>query len=192
MQILNQVIKFIPGKNLYLRPVLKSDFEVLIGWMNDREVLQFLTMYLPMTEKMEMEWIEKRSINENNIVLAIVLNDNTLIGTIGIHNIKWKDQTATSGCCIGRKECWGKGFGTEAKMLMLHYVFYELNLRKINSFVFSNNPRSLAYQKKCGGKVEGVMKKQVYHDGKYLNQISMAVFKEDFKRIWEKEKHKFL
>ena len=187
MNIHESKIKFIEGKNLYLRPVLKCDFPAMLIWMNDRDVRIFLTIYFPMTEKMEMDWIERKSISENEVILAIVLNNGTLIGTIGLHNINWKDRTATSGCCIGLKEHWENGYGTEAKMLLLRYAFYDLNLRKINSHVFSNNPRSLAFQEKCGGKIEGRMKEQIYKDGEYVDQVFFGIFKEDFDKVWEKK-----
>ena len=188
MNIYESKIKFIKGKNLYLRPVLKCDFPEMLIWMNDEDVLVFLSMYFVTTEKMEMDWIERKSIANNEVVMAIVLHNGTLIGTIGLHQINWKDRTATSGCYIGHKESRGNKYGTEAKMLLLRYAFYDLNLRKINTHVFSSNTRSLSFQKSCGGKIEGVMEKQVYKKGEYVDQVFFGTFKNDFDNVWEKKK----
>ncbi len=175
-------IKFIEGKNIYLRPVLKSDFPEMLIWMNDKEVLLGLTMFEPMSEKKEMEWIENGTPGGNTITLAIVLKDGTLIGTVGFHAINWKNRTGVSGCCI-RKEYWGKGYGPEAKMLMLRYAFYDLNLRKIISEVYGSNQRSIRMQEKCGGVLEGILKEHIYIDGQYVDQFVFGFFKKDYKNI---------
>jgi len=46
--------------------------------------------------------------------------------------------------------------------------------------------RSLAYNIKCGYKVEGVRKKQWFRNGRYYDEIQIAVFKKDFDRVWKK------
>ena len=71
-------------------------------------------------------------------------------------------------------------------MLLLNYAFNTLNLRKIVSRVVSFNRRSKAYSEKCGYKVEGVLKKDIFKDGEYHDLICMAVFKDDWLPLWEK------
>jgi RimJ/RimL family protein N-acetyltransferase len=87
---------------------------------------------------------------------------------------------------IGEKEYWGKGYGTEAKMLLLHYAFDTLNLRKICSSVISFNERSHKYSLKCGYKEEGRRKAQLFRDGKYWDEIQLAVFRKDWLLLWKK------
>jgi RimJ/RimL family protein N-acetyltransferase len=52
--------------------------------------------------------------------------------------------------------------------------------------VYAFNKRSLRYNLKCGYKVEGVRKKQIFRNGKYHDEILIAVFKEDWLPIWER------
>ena len=111
---------------------------------------------------------------------------------MGLSDIAWKDGTGHTGALIGEKDCWGKGYGTEAKMLLLHWAFTELNLRKITSSVIAFNKRSQRYLKKTGYVVEGVQKKQNFVHNRYCDCLLMAVFKRDFMPLWRTFKKEHL
>ncbi|MCI0330170.1 MAG: GNAT family N-acetyltransferase [candidate division Zixibacteria bacterium] len=178
---------FLKGKKTILRPLRKAtDFELCLRWINDPEVNQYLLVHFPVTEKKEEEWFDKVANNPKEVILGIETLDGKLIGTMALHNINGKDRTAATGALIGEKKYWGKGYGTDAKMTLLDYAFNTLNLRKINSSVYAFNKRSLKYNLKCGYKIEGVRKKQIFRNGKYNDEIIIAVFKEDWLPFWKK------
>lgn len=152
--------------------------------MNDPEVTRFLAAVYPLMEQAEEEWISKLHQNlEHNLVLGVTLKG-VLIGATGLHRINHIDRTAVFGFCLGEKRKWGMGYGTEAMMLMLHYGFRFLNLRKINSSAFSENYGSIACHTRCGFKQEGVLKKQRFRDGTYLDEIQFGIFEKDWLPIW--------
>ena len=95
---------------------------------------------------------------------------------------------ATTGALIGDKDYWGKGFGTDAKMILLDYAFNTLGLRKILSAVIDYNKRSLRYSLHCGYKIEGVRKKQIFRNGRFRDEFMLAVFKKDWLPIWRRYK----
>ena len=141
----NRVV-FRMGKRIYLRPLSKEDIPLLAVWINDPEVNQYLKISHPMRLEDEMKFYESLGERKNDIIFAIVLKDtDDIIGTMGLHKIDHKNGLATTGSFIGRKDLWGKGYGTEAKMLLLEYAFNTLNLRKVCSIVYDFNERS----KKC-------------------------------------------
>lgn len=181
-------IIFLEGKRVYLRPIEKEDISLLLQWLNHPETRRYLSQLFPLTEFAELEWVQNLHKKQNeNVVLGIVrVRDSKLIGVVGLHHIDWKDRRAVTGAVIGDQRFRGKGYGTEAKMLLLHYAFFTLNLRKISSTVLSFNTRSQAYNKKCGYKVEGVLHQHIYKDGVYYDEVRMAVFKEDWIPIWKR------
>jgi RimJ/RimL family protein N-acetyltransferase len=184
----NDDVIFLRGKRLYLRPPTKEDVPYLLRWMNDQEVSQYLAAFLPFMEADELEWLDRIHKNKESDVVFVIVDGRTKkpIGLMGIHRINWKDRTATTGAVIGEKSYWGKGYGSEAKMLVLNYAFNTLNLRKIASRVIAFNKRSKAYSEKCGYKVEGVLKQELFKNGRYHDSIMMAVFKKDWAPLWEK------
>ncbi|MEK7519824.1 MAG: GNAT family protein [Patescibacteria group bacterium] len=182
----NQKPIFLAGKKVDLRPLAKADIPRMTCWVNDPEVREFVILTLPTTEEQEEEWFRKLATRENDALLAIDTKDGTHIGNIGIHNIVWKDRIATTGTIIGEKEYWGKGYGTDAKMLVLDYAFNTLNLHKICSAVFDFNERSLQYSLHCGYKVEGTRRKHVFKKGRYCDLIELGVFKEEWLPVWKR------
>ncbi|MDO8557551.1 MAG: GNAT family protein [Candidatus Jorgensenbacteria bacterium] len=182
----NNSIQFLRGKKVTLRPVVKEDVPRFLVWINDPDVRQYLSMYLPVMEADEQAWFENLSKSKETDIVFLIIADDQPIGCMGIHRINWKDKTAITGAFIGEKKYWGKGYGTEAKMLLLNYAFNSLNLRKVCASVLSFNGRSHAYQLKCGYKEEGRRKQQVYKNGRYWDEIFTAVFKKDWLPLWRK------
>jgi len=179
----NPRVVFLEGKKVILRPLDKEkDLGVVIKWVNDPDLRQFVSFFLPSTKKQEEEWFDKK--REDEIVLAIETKEGEFIGTIGLHKIDNRHRTATTGTLIGEKSFWGKGYGTDAKMILLNYAFNTLNLRKIKSQAYVTNQRSVNYSKKCGYKVEGTLKKDLFINGDYVDVVCLAVFRKSFKRVW--------
>lgn len=179
-------VVFRDGKRIYLRPILESDIPYFLKWMNDEHLTKYLIVYLPQTEASEKRWFERVAKSDTDIIFSVVeKTTDKLIGTMGLHNISWKDGTATTGSIIGESEYQNKKYGTEAKMLLLNYAFNTLNLRKICSTVRDFNIKVIKCQEKCGYKEEGRRVEEHYVDGKYYDTILTAVFKKDWLPIWE-------
>lgn len=179
---------FIRGKRLNLRLITKEDIPTIIHWVNDGEVTQYLGLRTPMSYEKENEWVEKLYKDDKNFVFGIETKEGELIGNMGLHGVDYPSGVGTTGAIIGNKDFWGQGYGTEAKMLLLHYAFDTLNLRKVCSQVFAFNERSINYSKKCGYREEGRMRQHQFRNGEYHDIVLLAVFREDFAPIWEKFK----
>lgn len=177
---------FLSGRKVNLRPLSKVDVPLLVRWVNDPEVRQFVANTFPQTERQEEEWLDGLGKNDKDIVLCIETKDGTSIGVMGIHKINWIWRTCETGALIGEKEYWGEGYGTDAKMYLLDYIFNTLNLHKVCSNVIDYNKRSLQYSLHCGYKVEGRRRKQVFRKGKYRDLIDLGVFRKEWLPIWKK------
>lgn len=186
-------VAFRTGKLVYLRPIEIGDVPDFYRWMNDPEVTQYLMRVFPLTELEEREWVEKQKTNPKNVVLGIVdAKRHTLIGVIGLHKIDYIHGYAETGTSIGEKEYWSKGYGTEAKMLLLEYAFNTLGLRNVLSRVIAFNGRSLRYAEKCGYKQVGILPGWIYRHGTYYDEILLAVTKTRWQKLWKKYKKKHL
>lgn len=180
-------VVFLRGNKVTLRPLRKAtDVEACLRWINDPDINRYLIMFLPVMQQAEEEWFDRLSKDEHNIALAIETLEGTLIGTMGLHQISWRDRIATTGALIGEKEYWGKGYGTDAKMTLLNFAFNSANLRKICSSVIAFNTRSLQYNLNCGYQIEGRRRKQFFRNGRYWDEILLAVFKKDWSPVWRK------
>lgn len=186
----NDVVS-LTGKKVFLRPPdLASDLEFFTKWINDEEVRQYITLYLPISKEQEAELFKSFNKTPENILFTVCLNSGEQIGCMGLHQINWKDRRATSGAFIGKKSLWGKGYGTDAKMALLDYAFNALNLHKICSTVIDYNERSLRYSLHCGYKEEGRLIKHIFKKGEYRDEILLGLFREDWEPYWNKYSQK--
>ncbi|OGZ07946.1 MAG: hypothetical protein A2942_03115 [Candidatus Lloydbacteria bacterium RIFCSPLOWO2_01_FULL_50_20] len=181
---------FLEGKKVILRPLNKhTDAEKLQRWINDPEVRHNLVMIFPQTLKNEEDFIDRGGDAAKGVVLGMVLKETgELIGTMALHEIDWPNRNASTGAMIGEKKYWGKGYGTDAKMLLLDYAFNTLNLHTVSSTAFAFNKRSIRYSIHCGYKVEGVQRSRLFRSGRYWDRVHLGVSKREWLPIWRRYK----
>jgi len=179
-------VSFRTGTRVYLRPFEAEEAATLQRWINDPEVTQYLSRTHPVTLREEKEWIESHGKSEKNVVLAIVTTDgDRLIGSIGLHGINLIDRTATTGTTIGERDCWCKGYGTEAKMLLLDFAFNTLDLHSVLSEVIAFNGRSLKYAEKCGYVEVGRIPSWFRRNSEHYDSVMLVVTQERWQPLWE-------
>jgi RimJ/RimL family protein N-acetyltransferase len=179
-------VVFLSGKKVNLRPPQRSDIPLFLRWVNDPEIRDFVLGTFPWTEKMEEEWFDKVGKDDKKVTLVIETKEGKPIGTMGIHDINWQSRTGTTGAMIGEKDYWGDGYGTDAKMVLLKYLFDTLGLRRIQSSVIAFNERSLRYSLHCGYKIEGRRREHIFKQGKFWDQVDLGVFRSEWLPIWKK------
>lgn len=181
--------KKLVGNNIYLSPRSTEDAERYTEWMNDFETTDYTGRSgAIMTIEKEKEYLENHSGDE--ACFAIVrLEDNELIGTIGLEKIDHLNRKATLGIFIGDKESRNKGYGTEAIKLLLDYGFNYLNLKNIKLDVLEFNKRAKACYEKCGFKEYGKRRKCYFLNGKYYDRIEMDILAEEFEGDYIKNKN---
>lgn len=187
-------IFFLKGKRVALALITEADAQFGLTHMNDLEVLQFLARDRPLTEEEESGYIEKARKAKNMLVFTVFsveTDEPERIGIMGLHDIDHQHGTATTGAWFA-KEFRGKGYGTEAKMLLLSYAFDFLNLRHIRSDVFAFNERSYAYSEKCGYVEVGRLPGWITRKGKTHDQIIMVASRESWEPLWEEFKREHL
>ena len=177
------------SEKVILRPVKRSDISHFLKWFNDPEVIQYLNMYLPMTEMAEEKWIEDlatrgRAGTDTHFVMEAMDGDgNTPIGTIGLHGISPKDHSAGFGIAIGERDYWGKGYGTEATRLILDYSFRQLNLHRIWSAAFAFNERSIKLHKSVGFREEGRQREAIFKNGEFHDIVEFGILRDEWKGL---------
>lgn len=122
--------KKLVGERIYLSPRRMEDVEKFTEWMNDFEVTDYTGRSNQiMTLEGERKYLEE-NYNPEATFSIITLDDDKLIGTVGLERIEHTHRTATLGIFIGDKDYLSKGYGTEAIRLLLDYGFNYINLQK--------------------------------------------------------------
>ncbi len=171
----------IKGEKVRLRAIERGDIPVFVRWFNDPEVLQYLSLYMPMSAAEEERWFERQLDAQDRKVLAIETAEGVHIGNIGLHDIDWKNRQAELGIAIGEKAYWGLGYGSDAIRTLLRFAFAEMNLHRIYLRVFDDNKRAIHCYEKCSFKLEGRLRECVYKDGQYHDQLLMSILQDEFR-----------
>jgi len=177
-------LKKLVGDRIYLSPKIVSDDEVekFATWMNDMEVTDYTgrTAYIT-TLPGEREWLENTAKDGHDRVFNIVdLNDDKLVGTVGLEHFNWIERSAVLGVFIGDPDYRSNGYGTEAINMLLEYGFKYLNLHSIRLDLLSVNERAHKCYKKCGFKDAGKSREQIFLNGKYYDKLHMDILESEF------------
>ncbi len=164
----------IEGQRICLRPVAVSDVDgPYCGWMNDPAVTRFLEARFSKNDKASLKKFVQRALENKDIVfLAIVLKDgNRHIGNIKLGPINREHGYGDVGIIIGEKDCWGKGYATEALKLLSDYAFQKLKLHKLTAGCYSSNTASAKAFLAAGFDQEGIRKSHYLCEGKYVDGL---------------------
>lgn len=172
------------GPRVLLRPVEQEDVLQLQRWINDPRINRFVISTHPLTflaEERLFQEITKR--DDTTITVAVCTHDGALMGTMSLQ-IDLAKQAGSTGTLLGR-EFQGKGYGTEAKMLLLDYAFNWRGLRKVTSKILATNGRSQRYAQKCGHRHVATIPREHFRDGAWIDEEVYVVFREEWLPLWE-------
>lgn len=162
--------------------------EYLSRWGRDSEYWR-LAMDEPAmwySRRENKEFIEKELLGDQLdqfFFMIRTLEDDRIIGEIGLDGVLWSHGDAWVGISIGEKEYWGRGYGTDAMRVLLHYAFTELNLHRISLSVFEYNPRAIRSYEKAGFVLEGREREAIARGGKRWDMIYMGILREEWERL---------
>jgi RimJ/RimL family protein N-acetyltransferase len=171
-----------------LRRIERDDLPRFAAWLNDPEVRSGLAMIYPMGMPQEEQWFEA-SLKAEPACQPFSIDAlptgarssgaGTHIGAAGFHTVDWRNRNAEMGIFIGQKSVWGEGYGTDATRALARWGFEELNLRRIHLRVFEDNPRAIRCYEKVGFRVEGRLRQDRFHQGRYMDTLVMGLLREE-------------
>lgn len=171
------------GEKVRLREYRKEDVTKALKFMNDPEIKRFLTPGIPFLYTLEDEtkWIDGQSAMKELYNFAIEsLDEKNYIGGCGINSLDWKNSVAVVGIYIGEKTFWGKGYGTDAMNVLIKFIFEQMNINKIKLNVYDFNERAVKSYEKSGFVKEGVLRQEIYKDGKYHDEYVMGLLRSEY------------
>jgi RimJ/RimL family protein N-acetyltransferase len=174
------------GEKCYLSPLSPADAGSFTIWMNDLEITLPLgdEAYLPYSEARMQSEIEDAIRRQDHVFSIVECATDRLIGRCLLFGINPVDRNAMLGIFIGEKDCWNKGFGTEACRLLLDYAFNLLNLHSVMLGVFAFNQRAVRSYEKVGFRQIGRRREARIIAGKAHDAILMDILEDEFRQQW--------
>ena len=173
---------------LHLRPLTEADWDTLLGWNNDTEVLFYVEMDDVQSWTLEAMQGMYRSISQHAYVFMIELAAKPIgecwLQEMNIDSVKERYpglDVRRIDLMIGEKDLWGKGWGTKTIGLLVRFGFRECGVDVIHEpGVGDHNIRSRrAFEKNGFRMVEAVAKPE---GAKAKTEYHMALTRERYTR----------
>lgn len=130
------------SKNITLKPLKKSHInQNYLNWFNDKAIKKYIT-YFPKNLN-ELKKDVNKNLREKTTLMLGIFNGSKHIGNLKIHNINYKNFSASIGILIGDKNSRGKGYGkyvinlTKKILLKKKIYIIELGVHKSNKAAFN-------------------------------------------------------
>ena len=176
-------MSFLVGETVVLRPVEVVDIDgPYAEWINRQEADVYTQhAQFPHSAKDLERYLELRNASPNHVLLAIIERGaDRHVGNIELSDIDWVHRTARYAILVGDTSAQGKGYGSEASILLLGHAFRKLNLNRVELGVHEDNIGARNLYQKLGFVEEGCLRQAYLREGKFSNVIMMGLLASDF------------
>lgn len=186
----------IKGNKINLRPMKYSDIDSIVENINDKSIARYTERIPhPYFAKDAKGFIEEQKNNlpalprkalqagkKKKLHLGIENKaSKKIIGGIGLTILDKKNKGATLGYWLGKKY-WSKGIMTEASKLIINHAFKNLKLQRIQATVMHPNIASMKVLEKNGFKLEGILRKKIFKNNKWMDIHIFGLLKNEWKK----------
>jgi RimJ/RimL family protein N-acetyltransferase len=168
-----------------LRELRRDDLPALNQWRNDRDIVDGLGAHFAFIgPDVDAAWFAAYlNARDKNVRLAILDDDENLIGCSYLLDISWVHRSAEFAIMIGAKDRWKRGIGSQAARATLNHAFADLQLQRVWLHVNRDNERARRMYERVGFRHEGTLRSAVFKNGRYVDVDVMAILASDEPRL---------
>lgn len=141
------------GNNLVLESLTPETAELVRVWRNSEPIRSQMEYQSIISETDQAKWLNSVTNDENRYFL--IRYNETPIGMIHLADIDRVQATAETGLFIGEVSYSGTGIALEASVVLLHFAFEELGLKKVYAKIKKGNQQAEDYNEFLGFMREG-------------------------------------
>jgi len=181
--------KIIETERLVIEPFNERYLtERYVAWLNDPEVVRFSEQRFRSHTLESCRAYMHSFVGTPNYFWACVIRNPDIkhIGNINAY-VDPRNIVADVGILIGEKKLWGKGYGLEALLAVVDFLFREACMRKVTVGTLALNMGMRNIMQSMGMKEDGRRIKQVIFEGKEVDIIYGALFRDEWTKFpWKK------
>ena len=156
-----------------LRPLEKTDLELVLPWRNDPAVRQAMYSQHEITWEEHQLWFQRMQVDESARWYLYLNKDNEPNGVVYFTELNASHSSAFWGFYASPDAT--PGTGMRMSLDALGHAFKELRIQKVNSEVLASNPRSLEMHKKVGFIEEGCFREQFSNAEQRIDVVRLGM-----------------
>lgn len=164
-----------------------SEVKLLCQWLKDPEVNKYWygRDKKMSVKKLKKDWKYHYFVDrwpERGRLFTIRVGKKT-IGIIAYNKIDKNNRKTEIDILIGNKAYWNRGYGSDALKTFIPWLFKKFKLHKVWICARANNPRAIKTYKKIGFVQEGILRKEDFHEGKFIDAVLFSILENEYKKI---------
>lgn len=173
----------------YLRRAERDDLDVILEWMEDPDFRFFLYGDEAQSSRQTREKIimmlgrGAAQAMPPAIYLLIDSGKEGPLGMISLQNISWRNRSCNLDVYMGSKQKRNGLVTAVSVFRALEYIFDELNLHRINAFIYAYNRPSWRIFEKAGAVREMTLEKHVMRDGEVYDAFGYGLLRDEFEAV---------
>lgn len=163
---------------LLLRTLTRDDAgDHYLSWMRDSEVTRYLESRFQHFDHAKLaQFVETLNVSPDDLFLGLFLvSDGRHIGNIRLGPISRVHGHAPIGLLLGERNCWGKGYATEAIAAIAAHAFDRLVLEKVFAGCYASNEGSRRAFLKAGFAEEARLPDHWRCEGERVDHVQLGL-----------------
>ena len=166
------------GRRIYLRPAIPDDYLITYAWFlkcgPSSQTCRPVTLTTP--EEMAARQRSKEKTTDRSDFVMVSKKTHQLVGKLAFFNLNLLNRSAELGYIVA-PESQRQGFAREGLILLISYLFRQLNLNKVYAQTGSFNTASVSLLESLGFKRDAVLRRHHFHNGEFHDDYIYSLLK---------------
>lgn len=165
------------------RKLEHDDLDTRVEWFNNPLVYRQMVIDVPLSLASTQQWFSKAALDPSRRDFTFFEenegHDEKLVALGGLTDIDHRQRNAELYIVVDPSKT-GQGIGSRCVQWLCNYGFIQQCLEKVYLYTFDENIGARKVYSRCGFQEEGVLRKHILYQGRFVDRHIQSILKEDW------------